>query len=436
TQLSKEAKKAEAERRRKLRQDEKNVQQQRQLDEMKRLPLEAIQLTPDGNDVLKIGSVVWDDVGLNYRLDYLKVKNIKYGRNRSKDALGPLIVNFLKAQPYKNAVSNSRRSSASSTGPISSSIQKGNGLVVRKGTKPDFLPIDEDGTMFRLANVLKKHKECYVATKRPLDRAELDRGGLAHAVEWNTLTNTYNKAVDHSDPDDDIDLIQGYADLEVFGIDPMAASEHVHPLTTEQIMQLVGYMEHHYQKTHEKCTKSGEHELFLDYINGVLWLGYLFCTFKSVGDKSMHNTAFAELPDNVMNESANGRPGARKRGGSIGSRSVSPVPPGSNRKQTSAIAIQGAAAALDDRMSDLRRSENFNTMMKLTEERDAAEEDLEELDGQLVMVKARRKEAKREGEEFAEEAEYQRLKKKCKKAHAKFDRLVQEVERLEKLLGY
>ncbi|KAL3768488.1 hypothetical protein ACHAWO_008617 [Cyclotella atomus] len=104
TQLSKEAKKAEAERRRKLRQDEKNVQQQRQLDEMKRLPLEAIQLTPDGNDVLKIGSVVWDDVGLNYRLDYLKAKNIKYGRNRSKDALGPLIVNFLKAQPYKNVL--------------------------------------------------------------------------------------------------------------------------------------------------------------------------------------------------------------------------------------------------------------------------------------------------------------------------------------------
>ena len=157
--------------------------------------------------------------------------------------------------------------------------------------------------MFRLANVLKKHKECYVATKRPLDRAELDRGGLAHAVEWNTLTNMYNKAVDHSDPDDDIDLIQGYADLEVFGIDPMAASEHDHPLSTEQFMQLVGYMEYWYQKMCENCTKSGENEHFMDYINGVLWIGYLQCTFDSVGDKSMHNTAFAELPDNVMHES-------------------------------------------------------------------------------------------------------------------------------------
>ena len=87
-------------------------------------------------------------------------------------------------------------------------------------------------------------------------------------------------------------------------------------------------------------------------------------------------------------------------------------------------------------MSDLRRAENFNTMMKCTEERDAAEEDMEKLDGELVTVKARRKEAKREGEEFTEEAEYRRLKKKCKKAHAKYDRLVQEVERLEKLLGY
>ncbi|KAL3778024.1 hypothetical protein ACHAWO_008747 [Cyclotella atomus] len=75
-------------------------------------------------------------------------------------------------------------------------------------------------------------------------------------------------------------------------------------------------------------------------------------------------------------------------------------------------------------------------MMKRTEERDAAEEDMETLDGELVTVKARRKEAKRDGEEFTEEAEYRRLKKKCKKAHAKYNRLVQEVERLEKLLGY
>ncbi|KAL3786944.1 hypothetical protein ACHAWO_013783 [Cyclotella atomus] len=348
TQLSKEAKKAEAERKRKQRQDERHGQQKRQLEEMKRLPLEAVQLTADGSDILMIGTVTWEDVDLKYRLEYLKAKNIKYGRSRSKDALGPLIVNYLKAKPYQNAISNSRRSSVSSTGPVSSSAQRGNGIVVRKGTKPTFLLIDGDGTMFRAANVLKFHKECYIATKRPLDRSELDRGGLAHAVEWNTLTNTYNKAVDLSNLDDSIDLVQSYADLEVMGIDPMAASEHDHPLSTEQFMQLVGYMEYWYQKTCENCTKS----------------------------------------------------------------------------------------ALDDRMSDLRRAENFNTMMKCTEERDAAEEDMEKLDGELVTVKARRKEAKREGEEFTEEAEYRRLKKKCKKAHAKYDRLVQEVERLEKLLGY
>ena len=56
--------------------------------------------------------------------------------------------------------------------------------------------------MFQAANVLKKHKECYVATKHPLDCAELDRGGLAHAAEWNTLTNTYNKAIDLANIDD------------------------------------------------------------------------------------------------------------------------------------------------------------------------------------------------------------------------------------------
>ncbi len=41
----------------------------------------------------------------------MKHKNIKFGRSRSKDLLGPVIVQYLKAQPYRNAISNSRRTS-------------------------------------------------------------------------------------------------------------------------------------------------------------------------------------------------------------------------------------------------------------------------------------------------------------------------------------
>ena len=43
---------------------------------------------------------------------------------------------------------------------------------------------------------------------------------------------------------------------------------------------------------------------------------------------------------------------------------------------------------------------------------------------------------KRRGEPFADEAEYQRLKKKTKTTHAKYNRLAKEVKHLEKLLGY
>ena len=46
------------------------------------------------------------------------------------------------------------------------------------------------------------------------------------------------------------------------------------------------------------------------------------------------------------------------------------------------------------------------------------------------------KAAKREGEVFAEEVEYKRLKKRCETIHSKHIRLTKEVKRLEKLLGY
>jgi hypothetical protein len=40
-------------------------------------------ITPDGNDILKIGSVAWDDVDLKCRLEYLRP------RTSSKVAAGP-----------------------------------------------------------------------------------------------------------------------------------------------------------------------------------------------------------------------------------------------------------------------------------------------------------------------------------------------------------
>ena len=76
---------------------------------MKQTPLENIQFTADGKGILKIGSVLWKDVELQYRFQYLKDKNIKYSCSRSKDQLGGVIVESMKALPYKNVVSTTRR---------------------------------------------------------------------------------------------------------------------------------------------------------------------------------------------------------------------------------------------------------------------------------------------------------------------------------------
>eukprot|EP00804_Cyclotella_cryptica_P010198 CCRYP_013820-RA/>CCRYP_013820-RA protein AED:0.29 eAED:0.29 QI:0/-1/0/1/-1/1/1/0/234 len=147
--VSEETKKAAAEKRRQEKQKEKQAQQKCQLEMMKQTPLENIQFTADGKDVLKIGSVLWKDVDLQYRFQYLKDKNIKYGRSRSKDQLGGVIVEYMKALPYKNAVSTTRRiADASATTLVSSTVQRGNGTIARKSAKPNFLTEGRDGTFY------------------------------------------------------------------------------------------------------------------------------------------------------------------------------------------------------------------------------------------------------------------------------------------------
>eukprot|EP00804_Cyclotella_cryptica_P016383 CCRYP_009930-RA/>CCRYP_009930-RA protein AED:0.03 eAED:0.03 QI:0/-1/0/1/-1/1/1/0/327 len=304
----------------------------------------------------------------------------------------------MKALPYKNDVSTTWRiSDAAATTRVSSTVQRGNGTVARKSAKPNFLTEGHDGTFYRVANVLRVHKECYIATKNALDRSELD-SGIAHIVEWNTMLNASNKECDHSNPDLKIDCVQTYHELELFGIDHMYASVFDGPLNVEQFMQVVGYLEGQYANCCKRCKRSGQMENFIEYINGLIWLGYMRCTFMAVGDSSLHDTVFSELPACVLNESTGGAPGARQRGWSGSLRSTSPVPPGgSGKKYKASAAIQYAAKSLDTRMSDLNQTENINACMALTDKRDEAEEEI---------------------------------------THAKYNRLAKEVKRLEKLLGY
>ena len=431
--VSDEAKKAAAEKRRQERKKERQTQQISQLEEMKSTPLENIQLTDDEKDVLQIGSVLWKNVELQYRYQYLKDKNIRYGRSRSKDQLGGVIAEYLKSRSYMTAVSTTRRDpDATATTRVSTTVQRGNGTVARKSARPNFLTQGRDGTFFRVANVMRHHKECYVATKSALTRSELD-SGIAHIVEWNTMLNTYNKEIDDSNPDLEIDCVGCSGEMEVFGIDPMYATVIDAPLTLEQFMQVVGYMEAQYNDCCKRSKRSGEMDNFLEKINGLVWLGYMRTCFMTVGDTSLHDTVFSELPASVLSESTGGAPGRRQRGRSgSGSRSTSPVPPGgSGKKLKASAAIQDAAKALEDRMADSNHIENVNACMRLEEKRDEAEEEMMELDDRLGTMKATRKAIKRRGDTFEDEAEYKRLKKKAKKTRAKYDRLVKEVKRLE-----
>ncbi len=97
----------------------------------------------------------------------------------------------------------------------------------------------------------------------------------------------------------------------MFGVDEMAASEFDENLSVGEFMQLVGYMEGQYAACVKRSKVSGDHGDFMDYTNGLIWLAYMHCCFMLVGDRSLHNTVFAELPDGVLNESTGRAPGAR-----------------------------------------------------------------------------------------------------------------------------
>ncbi|KAL7489144.1 hypothetical protein ACHAW6_014742 [Cyclotella cf. meneghiniana] len=322
---------------------------------MKNCPLEAIQLTSDGSDVLKIGSVVWANVDLKYRHAYLKHKNIKYG---GKEKLWSVVV-----------LEGSRRTSnPAATGPVSSSVQRGNGTVFRSKTRPYFLLVDGEDTLYRVANVLCEHKECYVATKNAMDRSQLD-SVMAHPVEWITMINAYNKAYDPAEPDMSIDFVHQYNQFDVFAVDEMDASKFDENLSVGEFMQLVGYMEGQYATYVKRYKVSDDHGDFMDYTNGLIWMptcaAVLFlCLQAATGSKH--------------------------------------------------------ASSIDNRMNDLNRANNANKMMLCTDERDAAKEKMEEIDDRLTTMKSMQKIAKTCGKEFADEIDYKRPKKKSTSIHHKY----------------
>ncbi|KAL7474747.1 hypothetical protein ACHAW6_000706 [Cyclotella cf. meneghiniana] len=309
-------------------------------------------MTHDGSDVLKIGSVLCADVDLKYRHAFLKHKNIKFGRQREKRNLTVSLFSTSRLAPTRMLLK------AASAHQILLPW-----VLTLQVTRPVCLLVDGDITLYRVANVLHECKECYVAPKNAVDKSQLN-SGVAHPVEWVTMTNAYNKVYDPAHPDTSIDCMYQYTQFDVFHVDEMAASQFNENLSVGEFMQIVGYMEGQYAACLKRSKVSGDHGEFMEYTNGLIWLAYMHCCFMLVGDSSLHNTVPAELTDGVLNESISGAPGARNR-----SQSSSLIPPGSNPKLVASLAIQGAASSINNRMNDLNRADNFNTTMQLTDEK-------------------------------------------------------------------
>jgi len=410
----KRAQKAEASRQEKI----------RKLEYILGVPATNVVLNESGDDILCVGNVEWEGIGLEDRKAFLKHHQVSFGRTRNKNDLGKVYAQHLKAIPYKNEIAKNRRGGSNAKGGKAD----GTGIRVAKSTtRPTF--VTKDGTFYRWINVITSQtgQIRYMATKNACDASMLDQG-TAHPVDWEDLTRIYNESPPtegERDVNHEIDCVSEFPETSGYMLDPMLASDCDTNLSISQIRTLSAYLEGTYSAACHKQKESGTHQFFENCVNGKKWLVYMRCKFNASGNKNLHECVFAECSEYVRNESSSG--GSGGRGGR------SPVPPGSGRKNAAASAIQCAAEQIDTRMGDLNRAENYAFWMKLGNQLITLETEVADTDSNLLAMKTKRK---RDGESEEDHANYKLLKKKRKRLIKQIEMTKAEIERVEKLLGH
>ena len=359
--------------------------------------------------ITHIGTEDFAKLGIKARDAYMKHHRIIIGDARTKVQKEVRIIQHIQAGPLKAALSTNR-----------CSVDTTSGAKV----KPTWLL--QTGTILRLINFITSEagQGHYISLKGGL-KATMLTTAIPHPEAYATILDLFNTP---ENQDDNIELVQQYDELpQIF--DEMESSKY-DELTREKLIELITYVDYWYGNASKAMKNvSGTHDAnFRKYCKGKDWIFYFHLKMKEM-DPSMINHVNPELPDNVRIQSTT--QGQR-------SRSVSPVPPGTNssKKVNSSIAVKGAADAIKERMDASSRSENIERLEQYEEKLESLKETKQQIDADFLNMKDERKRAHEEEEDYEREVEYQHMQNKCKAVKKKVKRVEAEIKMIKERLGY
>lgn len=136
--------------------------------------------------------------------------------------------------------------------------------------------------------------------------------------------------------------------------------------------EVVRYIKAMYKDARNQKTLTGRHKLFSNYTSGNVWMLYLHSKLEEIGDTTLMDCFYAELPDDALRSSSSkpyvayGRQSSKKKTGM----SRSPSPTNSIEKATKATKDSAVKAASDaiknshDELLKMRRMDQLQTLRR------------------------------------------------------------------------
>ncbi|EJK57753.1 hypothetical protein THAOC_22174 [Thalassiosira oceanica] len=420
--------------------EEQKEKEQEQIGWAQALTLDSIVLTNDKTDVHTLGGKRWNDVkngkkkikGLSTRAKkaFLAKNNIQIRNEfRNVPLLGRNIAAYINEGPARRAITSGARKKSSST------------------AKPGC--ITEDGTLFRLSNVVGSHargRGLFMQLRLPHDKEDLTGPG-AKAVIHEGLWKIYKG--------DDGDGVDGATSLNVIQIDMSGYTldrdcpQSFDDLSSDEFVQVLKWFQQQVKAVMHAKRRSGSHGSAATAAGNVMWKVYAVKLFESIGDKDFMSCIDPQLDPEVMRSSAPStakaykgkQRGRRKRR----SRSVDECDSDEEgfslaraasstkaKKHSAMEAAQDAAFAIAERNDECRRqlmTDRMHKQKRLALKYGEKKEKLKQI------LKSQKRKKKRRAPEYSSPKKHKVLKN-FKEASKKEKCHQIEYERLKRELGY
>jgi len=255
---------------------------QKQLEFFSRMSIDTVVLDEMREKILTIGGVILKKINLDCMKAFVRNNKIQVPQDERKlSKLPKLIINHIKAGPAKLDVIAGIRKKAGNC-----------------KTKPKCLT--KDGTIYRAIIVItcSRGSPYFKETKGALDGAALDARSH-HPVAWDNLLRLYS--LEH---DKEFKTIKdGEIQLMGYQVDMNISSQYDKELSSDQMRELVLYIQGHYREARNAKNKSGNHCLIAKHVGGKPWLIYFHTRLVFLGDTALMTCAYPDLPSGAIRTS-------------------------------------------------------------------------------------------------------------------------------------